>query len=78
MVSGEADAVLIDSINGRLYLKNNPEAQITNFTLTNITEEPFALVARIDDHVLLEKLNESLARLKAAGTLEMIDQRWLG
>jgi ABC-type amino acid transport substrate-binding protein len=79
MVSGEADAVIIDSISGRLYLKNNPEAQIrSNFSLSAVTEEPFALVTRIDDHVLLDRLNESLDRLKRAGTLEIIDQRWLG
>jgi ABC-type amino acid transport substrate-binding protein len=79
MVSGEADAVIIDSISGRLYLKNNPEAQVTTkYSQTAVTEEPFALVTRIGDHVLLKELNDSLGRLKANGALKTIDQRWLG
>jgi ABC-type amino acid transport substrate-binding protein len=79
MVTGEADAVLIDSISGRLYLKQSPEAPFsTNFSQTAVSEEPFALVTRIDDHVLLDKINESVRRLKEDGTLETIDSRWLG
>ncbi len=79
MVTGEADAVLIDSISGRLFLKNNPQSlQTTKFTQTAVSEEPFALVTRIDDRVLLKELNESLRRLKVNGTLDLIDQRWLG
>jgi polar amino acid transport system substrate-binding protein len=79
VVSGEADAVLIDSISGRLFLKNRAANELTtNFSLTAITEEPFAFVTRIEDRELLEMLNESLRRLKENGTLQTIDQRWLG
>lgn len=79
VTTGAADAVLIDSISGRLFLKNKPTGELTtNFSLTAITEEPFAFVTRIDDRELLEKLNESLRRLKENGTLQTIDQRWLG
>ncbi len=80
----EADAVLIDSISGRLFLKNIPTELFTptidsdKLKITPITEEPFAFVTRIEDRVLLEKLNQSLNRLKQNGTLQTIDQRWLG
>jgi polar amino acid transport system substrate-binding protein len=79
VTTGEAAAVLIDSISGRLFLKNTPnDLFTTDFTFETITEEPFAFVTRIEDRVLLEKLNESLRRLKQNGTLETIDRRWLG
>ncbi|MFZ0543809.1 MAG: transporter substrate-binding domain-containing protein [Candidatus Promineifilaceae bacterium] len=79
VLSGEADAVLIDSISGRLFLKNRPNDELTiNFSLTPMTEEPFAFVTRIEDRDLLRMLNESLQRLKENGSLDIIDQRWLG
>lgn len=79
VIQGEADAVLIDSISGRLFLKNTPnDLFTTELTFETITSEPFALVTRIEDRVLLEKLNQSLQRLKENGMLEAIDRRWLG
>lgn len=84
LLTQQADAVLIDSISGRLFLKNIPTDLFTptidpdTLQITPITEEPFALVTRIEDRVLLEKLNQSLNRLKQNGALQTIDQRWLG
>jgi ABC-type amino acid transport substrate-binding protein len=79
VLTQQADAVLIDSISGRLFLKNAPtDLFTTELTFETITEEPFAFVTRIEDRNLLEKLNQSLNRLKQNGALQTIDQRWLG
>jgi ABC-type amino acid transport substrate-binding protein len=72
---GEVDAVLIDSVSARLYLLHQPNLHIVDAT---VTLEPYALVLRKEDDVLLQKLNESLARLKADGRLEQIIHPWLG
>lgn len=86
VIRGQADAVLIDSISGRLFLKDAPPDLFTNnsafdsitLEITPITEEPFAMVTRIEDRELLEQLNQSLDTLKRNGTLQTIDRRWLG
>jgi ABC-type amino acid transport substrate-binding protein len=75
VADGEADAVLIDSISGRLYLKDEPALRQAG---QPVTVEPFAFVVRIDDERLLEKLNESLAHLHASGQLDEIINKWLG
>jgi polar amino acid transport system substrate-binding protein len=79
ITTGEADAVLIDSISGRLFIKNLAAGQVNlQPSINSITEEPFAMVFRIDDRMLLEMLNNSLRRLKQSGELETIIRRWLG
>ena len=79
-VSGaEADAALVDSISGRLYLANQPDDQSPlKLISTPVTVEPFAMVVRIEDETLLEKINDSLNSLTASGHLDQIIQRWLG
>lgn len=72
---GEADAALVDAIGGRLYLANQPTLQRI---ADPVTLEPFVLVVRIEDELLLEKLNQSLAHLRAAGRLDEITNHWLG
>ena len=71
----EADAALVDSISGRLYLMNEPGLVRGE---TAVTTEPFALVTRSEDELLLEKLNQSLENLQASGQLEQIIANWLG
>jgi ABC-type amino acid transport substrate-binding protein len=72
---GEVDAVLIDGVSGRLYLLNQPNLRIVDAA---VTLEPYALVVRKEDDLLLQKLNESLGRLKRNGRVEEIIQQWLG
>jgi ABC-type amino acid transport substrate-binding protein len=72
---GEVDAVLIDSVSGRLFLLHQPDLHIVDAA---VTLEPYALVVRNEDGLLLQKLNESLRRLKNSGRLEQIVDRWLG
>ncbi|MCA9940837.1 MAG: amino acid ABC transporter substrate-binding protein [Anaerolineales bacterium] len=74
VTAGTADAALVDSIGGRLYLRQaaglmrlSPPAE----------SEPYALVVRADDEVLLQKLNEALATLESRGVLAELERRWL-
>ena len=70
----EADGALVDAVSGRLYLRDEPGLKLA----ASITDEPYALVVRIDDRALLEQLNGSLGRLRASGELDSIIDRWLG
>jgi ABC-type amino acid transport substrate-binding protein len=72
---GEVDAVLIDSVSGRLYLLHQPNLHIVDAA---VTLEPYVLAVRKEDGLLLQNVNESLARLRADGRLERIIHRWLG
>ena len=75
VLQGEADAALVDGINGRLFLRDNPGL---TYTANPVTVEPYALVVRIEDSELLDHLNDSLARLQSSGELDAIIAKWLG
>lgn len=80
VAEGAADAALVDSVSGRLYLAE--QAATGQRPLQRlpqpVTVEPYAFVVRIEDDVLLHNLNQSLARLQASGELEATIGRWLG
>ena len=79
VAAGEADAALVDSISGRLFLANqSPDQRRLQQIANPVTVEPFAMVVRIEDETLLAKLDEALATLTGSGELEQIVQRWLG
>jgi ABC-type amino acid transport substrate-binding protein len=83
VATGEADAALVDGVSGRLYLAQQaagaPSAGRPLARLPQpVTVEPYALAVRIEDEMLLEKLNESLIRLAGSGILDGIITRWLG
>jgi polar amino acid transport system substrate-binding protein len=83
VAAGEADAALVDAVNGRLYLAQQAAvAQPGQTRLIRLPEpvtvEPFALVLRIEDETLLEKVNEALDELTRSGQLAQIIMRWLG
>ena len=71
----EADAALVDSISGRLYLMTSPGLVRGE---TAVTADPFAVVVRAEDELLLEKVNKSLDNLETSGQLEQIVSKWLG
>ena len=75
VLNHEADAALVDSISGRLFMMNEPGLVRGE---TAVTVEPFALVTRTEDELLLEKLNQSLENLQASGQLDEIVTNWLG
>lgn len=73
-VGNTTDAAIIDSINGRLFLKDHPELKRLS---DPVTVEPFALVVRAEDEQLLQKLNAALDNLTQSDQLETIISRWL-
>jgi ABC-type amino acid transport substrate-binding protein len=74
VASGEADAGLVDSISGRLYLKEQP--QLSRIAQP-VTVEPYAIVVRIEDEMLLVKVNEALNAIATSGQLDQIIARWI-
>ncbi len=77
--SGQADAALVDNISGRLFLSEQPAEQgLLKLVSPPVTVEPYALVVRIEDELLLERINEALDSLTSSGQLDLIVQRWLG
>lgn len=75
VANGAADAALIDSVSGRLFVAGEPRLQRAP---TPVTVEPYAIVVRIEDEILLARLNQSLAHLAETGELDEIIARWLG
>ncbi len=74
VAENQADAALVDAISGRLVLQEHTDLkQLPD----PVTVEPFALVVRIDDEFLLEKLNQSLNHLHESGQLQQIINNWL-
>lgn len=71
----KATAALVDGVNGRLYQQTHPGLRRLS---PSVTTEPYALVVRVDDAVLLNHLNEALARLEENGRLAEIVNHWLG
>ncbi|MCA9930823.1 MAG: amino acid ABC transporter substrate-binding protein [Anaerolineales bacterium] len=74
VVTGTADAALIDAISGRLFLRST-------FGLKRITPavtvEPFSVVVRIENAQLLENIDTALTNLQNNGKLEEIIAHWL-
>ncbi len=71
---GKADAVLIDAISGRLYIKENPQLKIID---PPITVEPFAIVTRIEEEQLLKEINATLKNLQENGQFATLTAKWL-
>lgn len=73
VVSGEADAALVDSVSGRLYLRQHAtgDPKLT-YLPQPVISEPYAVVVRIADQQLLEEINRILAELDDEKTLERI------
>lgn len=74
VAAAEADAGLVDSISGRLFLREHDTLRLAN---SAVTVEPFAMVVRIEDEKLLANLNEGLETLAEDGQLQEIHSRWL-
>jgi ABC-type amino acid transport substrate-binding protein len=72
---GRADAALVDAVSGRLFLMAHDGLKRSE---EPVTVEPYAIVVRSDDQVLLAKLNESIADLRDDGRLDQIIGRGLG
>lgn len=76
--SGLADAALVDSVGGHLFLADPSNDGLHLVLLpTPVIPEPYAIAIRIDDRVLKEKLDAALGRLDESGHLDAIIGRWL-
>ena len=73
--NGGADAVLIDSISSGLYLRDNDSALA--YRGEPVTAEPYALVVRAVDSLLLDNLDNALADLDESGRLQEIIGGWV-
>jgi ABC-type amino acid transport substrate-binding protein len=74
VVDGRADAALVDSVSGRLFASDQDSLTVSQ---DMVASEPYAMVVRIEDRLLLEKLDESLQRLRSSGQLAAIVGKWL-
>jgi ABC-type amino acid transport substrate-binding protein len=69
----------VDNISARLFLKDRLFAQTLIKRLAQpVTVEPYAVVVRTEDEMLLEKVDEAIVSLTATGELDRIISRWLG
>ena len=79
MAAGEADAALVDSVSGRLYLRQRSTSARPLMRLpVPMTSEPYAIVVRIEDRILLKELNDALHYLSQENELDAILNKWLG
>ncbi len=77
VAAGDVDAALVDSVSGRLYLKDQSEPILSRVG-EPVTVEPFAMVVRIEDETVLTKLDEALSSLSAKGELDNLVRLWIG
>ncbi len=79
VASGAADAALVDSIGGRLYLREHEtDGRSLAYVTQPVVSEPYAVVVRIADRKLLEELNRALSVLIDNGTLNRLIADHLG
>lgn len=78
VMAGEADAVLVDSVSGRLFLREHAGGPPLVRLPQPVTSEPYAAAVRIEDQLLLAELNNALARITSVGELKTVIDRWLG
>ena len=74
VAEGRTQAAILDAIGARTLLRDHQNLQVA---AKSVTDEPYALVVRAEDEVLLEKLNESLQRIRISGRLDRIVSTWL-
>lgn len=78
VAAGQADAALVDSVSGRLFLRDQP-ADAPGLIMVNeaVATEPYAMATRIDDVMFLRELNAALQRLVQSGRMNNIANKWL-
>jgi polar amino acid transport system substrate-binding protein len=76
VATGRADAFLYDRHSIVRHQKNNPET--TRALLDPISEEPYAMAARLGDTKLVERLNRFLRAFRADGRYARIYEKHFG
>jgi polar amino acid transport system substrate-binding protein len=69
-----ADAVLVDSVSFRLYMREHRDWSVQ---AAPVTDAPYAIAIRIDRYEMWEAVNRALQALKDDGTLDEMIRRWL-
>jgi arginine/lysine/histidine transporter system substrate-binding protein len=72
---GESDAAVVDVVSGRLFVSQN---QALTWHPEALSDEPYAVVVRAKDTILLARINEALREVREEGRLQQIVDRWLG
>ncbi len=79
VAANEAQAALVDHVSGRLFLGQQTETERPLAIVPGVVApEPYAIAVRIDDRILMEKINQALGQLKSSGRLEQIVSDHLG
>lgn len=79
VAKGKADAALVDSIGGRLYLRSiAPNEKKLTILPTPANSEPYVMAVRIGERELLSRLNTALDDIIRDGTLDDIIAAHLG
>ena len=73
---GGVDAVVVDEVVGRYYIKNNPNDY--KVLEDNFGVEEFGVGLRLEDKTFLAELQKVLDEMKADGTSAKISQEWFG
>ena len=72
---GQSDALLEDSVVAEYDIKNtDKDFRVLPGSLAN---EEYGVGFRLTDHTLRDKVNDTLAQMKADGTLQQIESKWL-
>jgi polar amino acid transport system substrate-binding protein len=78
VAAGEADAALVDSVSGLLFLREQSAQPRLLILARPVASEPYAIATRIEDRTLQRELDIALNRLFDSGQMEAILERWLG
>ena len=90
--AGEADAALVDHVSAlaagaRAPARKNPLPDVLQepgigkaliIAGTPVVEQPYAVAARRESRHLLQAIDDALAQMEAAGTMEALRAAWLG
>lgn len=74
LVAGELDAVILDHVTALISVENQYAVQILPVM---ITDEPYVVAGRLEDKALVKAIDEILANLNEAGTLQHLIQKWM-
>lgn len=75
VLSGEADAALVDGISARLGVGGNPDELALRETLNDTL---YAVAVREDSAVLLDEVNEAVEALFDDDTIAALTEKWFG
>lgn len=77
--NGRIDAVALNFVTGSYTAKMNPGLKVLNpgFVKQGVSPYDHALIVSRAQPALLEAVNTEIAKLKAAGTLDQLQQKWI-